>query len=399
MGVGVGVVCISQKFPVLIACDRCRGFKALKQVVKVHYQMNNPKEMLEAYNSMLEYTNGAVTRNAAEKKINSTLEYISHSTDSSLLQEFYAMTLKALADAKNDRLWFKTGVKLVHLWISLKQIDKALEVVEELKQSCQDEDGKDDPRKGTQLLEVYALQIQLLSESKNAQSGELATLYEKALAIKSAIPHPRIMGVIRECGGKMHMHSRNWEDAATDFFEAFKSYDEAGSLTRGRCLKYLVLANMMMESSVDPFDSQEARPYRSDPAVSAMTQLVEAYQTGDIVGFEDVLKTGNNDIAGDSFVEPYIEDLRRKLCAKIVVKLIAPFSRVKISLIKDSLKVTTVDVDELLSTLILDGKIRGKIDAVEDTLEMERKKNDGDQYEALLEWSKNLRELHQKICT
>ena len=44
-------------------------------------------------------------------------------------------------------------------------------------------------------------------------------MYQRALTVKSAIPHPRIMGVIRECGGKMHMHQRTWEDAATDFFE------------------------------------------------------------------------------------------------------------------------------------------------------------------------------------
>lgn len=30
-------------------------------------------------------------------------------------------------------------------------------------------------------------------------------LYIQCLHVKSAIPHPRIMGVIRECGGKMHM--------------------------------------------------------------------------------------------------------------------------------------------------------------------------------------------------
>ncbi len=42
---------------------------------------------------------------------------------------------------------------------------------------------------------------------------------QKALTIKSAIPHPRIMGVIRECGGKMHMQQRAWNEAATDFFE------------------------------------------------------------------------------------------------------------------------------------------------------------------------------------
>ena len=34
-----------------------------------------------------------------------------------------------------------------------------------------------------------------------------------------------------------------------------------------QCLKYLVLANMLMESRVDPFDSQEARPYKADPEV------------------------------------------------------------------------------------------------------------------------------------
>jgi len=30
-------------------------------------------------------------------------------------------------------------------------------------------------------------------------------IYEKSLRVRSAIPHPRIQGVIRECGGKMYM--------------------------------------------------------------------------------------------------------------------------------------------------------------------------------------------------
>jgi hypothetical protein len=41
----------------------------------------------------------------------------------------------------------------------------------------------------------------------------------QALSVKSAIPHPRIMGIIRECGGKMHMADQLWSEAATDFFE------------------------------------------------------------------------------------------------------------------------------------------------------------------------------------
>lgn len=67
----------------------------------------------------------------------------------------------------------------------------------------------------------------------------LQELYQRALSIKSAIPHPRIMGIIRECGGKMFMAERRWAEAATDFFEAFKNYDEAGNHRRIQCLKYV----------------------------------------------------------------------------------------------------------------------------------------------------------------
>jgi len=73
-------------------------------------------------------------------------------------------------------------------------------------------------KKGTQLLEVYALEIQIATEQRN--NKRLKQLYTRALGVKSAIPHPRVMGIIRECGGKMHMHERVWTDAATDFFEA-----------------------------------------------------------------------------------------------------------------------------------------------------------------------------------
>ena len=64
---------------------------------------------------------------------------------------------------------------------------------------------------------MYALEIQIATEQRN--NKRLKQLYTRALGVKSAIPHPRVMGIIRECGGKMHMHERVWTDAATDFFE------------------------------------------------------------------------------------------------------------------------------------------------------------------------------------
>ena len=35
---------------------------------------------------------------------------------------------------------------------------------------------------------------------------------------------------------------------------------------------------MLMKSGINPFDSQEAKPYKNDSEILAMTNLVSAYQ-------------------------------------------------------------------------------------------------------------------------
>ena len=39
---------------------------------------------------------------------------------------------------------------------------------------------------------------------------------------------------------------------------------------------------MLMGSDINPFDSQETKPYKNDPRIAAMTELVDAYQREDI---------------------------------------------------------------------------------------------------------------------
>lgn len=86
--------------------------------------------------------------------------------------------------------------------------------------------GEDQSQKGTQLLEIYALEIQMHNETRNykklkvrdlsisTQEGQtgmilfLQEIYNASNSIRSAIPHPRIMGIIKECGGKMWMGER-----------------------------------------------------------------------------------------------------------------------------------------------------------------------------------------------
>ena len=48
------------------------------------------------------------------------------------MQDFYSLTLDSLAQAKNDRLWFKTNMKLANLYVSLRDMGRAAKVLKEL---------------------------------------------------------------------------------------------------------------------------------------------------------------------------------------------------------------------------------------------------------------------------
>ncbi|XP_053613154.1 COP9 signalosome complex subunit 2 isoform X2 [Plodia interpunctella] len=375
------------------------GFKALKQMIKINFKLGNFTEMMVRYKQLLTYIKSAVTRNHSEKSINSILDYISTSRNTfqmELLQDFYETTLEALKDAKNDRLWFKTNTKLGKLYYDRGDFNKLAKILKQLHQSCQTDEGEDDLKKGTQLLEIYALEIQMYTAQKN--NKKLKALYEQSLHIKSAIPHPLIMGVIRECGGKMHLREGEFEKAHTDFFEAFKNYDESGSPRRTTCLKYLVLANMLMKSGINPFDSQEAKPYKNDPEILAMTNLVSAYQNNDINDFESILKHNRNNIMDDPFIREHIEDLLRNIRTQVLIKLIGPYTRIHIPFISKELNIDEKEVENLLVTCILDNTISGRIDQVNSVLELSRGCGGAARYSALDKWTAQLAGLHHSLA-
>uniref|UniRef100_A0A8D2PPP9 COP9 signalosome complex subunit 2 n=1 Tax=Zosterops lateralis melanops TaxID=1220523 RepID=A0A8D2PPP9_ZOSLA len=330
------------------------GFKALKQMIKINFKLTNFPEMMNRYKQLLTYIRSAVTRNYSEKSINSILDYISTSKQNSdflcqmdLLQEFYETTLEALKDAKNDRLWFKTNTKLGKLYLEREEYGKLQKILRQLHQSCQTDDGEDDLKKGTQLLEIYALEIQMYTAQKN--NKKLKALYEQSLHIKSAIPHPLIMGVIR---GKMEMEQNKFK------------------------LAYYAFCSIL-----------------------AMTNLVSAYQNNDITEFEKILKTNHSNIMDDPFIREHIEELLRNIRTQVLIKLIKPYTRIHIPFISKELNIDVADVESLLVQCILDNTIHGRIDQVNQLLELDHQKRGGARYTALDKWTNQLNSLNQAVVS
>jgi COP9 signalosome complex subunit 2 len=352
------------------------SYKAIKQLVKLHLlRTNNTKEMLRHYDRLLQcIISGAVTQNVYEKSISGLLDRVSQtvatatanststatSIDLLTLKQMYVSTLNVVQPSvglcPNERLWFKTSLKLGQLLYELNDIPQLQILIKELLKTQQQQptpaataataaasfdsatagttstlttdyssfsSTTTSRFAGTHLLEIYALQIQLYSRKKD--NKKLRELFDRAMrVVEGGIPHPRTLALIQEMGGKMHMASKEFEAAGKTFFQAFKSYDEAGDPNRLRCLKYLVMATMLHASTINPFDSQEARPYKDDPEIVAMTNLVHAFHNNKIRDFENILRKNEGRIMDDEFIREHLEDLLRTIRTQVIQNVIRP---------------------------------------------------------------------------
>jgi len=369
------------------------GFKALKQLMKLHLLTGDSAKAMERYTELLVcVAEGVVSPNAIEKGVNGTLERVSallvqqggdgdddgDDDKKTLARNVYDATISVFhpqtGSSPNERLWFKTLLKYGQLLYEMKETAKLQMVIRDLLRGAGGDSAGGSTGEGatasgsTNLMEIMALQIQLYSRQKD--NKKLREVFDKAMRVQGGIPHPRTLAIIQELGGKMHMQSREFEKAATTFFSAFKSYDEAGDRARLRCLKYLVLSSMLHASSINPFDSQEARPYRDDPEILAMTQLVSAFQNNEIKRFESILRSSQGrTIKNDEFIAEYLSDLLRTIRTQVLIKVIGPYERISLKAIARELNgIPPEDVESLLVALILDGRLKGRIDQVDGVL-------------------------------
>lgn len=146
---------------------------------------------------------------------------------------------------------------------------------------------------------------------------------------------------------------------------------------------------MLMKSEINPFESQETKPYRSDPRIVAMTDLVEAYQRNEIHRYESILEKNKKDILSDPFIREHIDEVTRNIRTEALIKLIAPFTRFTLEFISKQLRISTPEVQEIVGFLILDKKIRGKINQEKGTVQIENN-FDAERMRAINDWKNAL---------
>merc|ERR1712232_7866 len=181
---------------------------------------------------------------------------------------------------------------------------------------------------------------------------------------------PRSMSVIKECWGKMYASMNQWDEAYTNFFDAFRSYQDIGHKDTKSCLKYVVIASMLAEVDTNPFATQEAGVFKQDTQIMPISNLLEAFDEDDIRRFEDTLRRDKQSILDDDFIVEHMPAVKLRIRSKVLVKLIKPYTRVKLEWLCRQLNATLPEIENLVVNLILDGSVNGGLDQIHSLLDL-----------------------------
>eukprot|EP01083_Nonionella_stella_P069394 185003_1 len=354
-------------------------FNALKHVVMLLFNLrdidkNSKDEMIRQYSKLLSISH-LVSPNDLNNAIRSILNKIQETAGqghweqgqgqgqggNNLLEQMYNMTLDFFKNLKGkERVWFEFAMRLCKSYLESKKNKECELLLDQLHSSCKiggKLENEDDLAKGGQLLEIYSIKIQLMAAANNRVA--LAELFERTSQLCADVNDPRSMSVIKECWGKMYAATNSWDDAYTNFFDAFRSYQDIGHSNVKQCLKYVVIASMLSEVDTNPFATQEAGVFKTNNDIMPIANLLDAFDNHDIRAFEDTLRRNKHLILNDDFIVEHMPAVKLRIRSKVLVKLIKPYTRVKLQWLCKQLNATMDEIENLVVNLILDGSVNG----------------------------------------
>lgn len=351
-------------------------FKSFKQLIKINYRLEKYDEALDYLKELVKFIPN-VNKNYAEESISKILTNYSTSNEPNFVNNLYDIILGFLYDStifgsNSDRLWLKININKLNILLELNDVDKCFPLIDSINEKLL---TVSEPTRNSFSLDVIAAEIDCFSRQQKLDLVKLNELYCKSLTITSAVTHPKIMGIIRECGAKLQFYRNNFEKARIEFYECFKNFDEAGSPLKEKILKYLSLCSILTESEVNPFESQETQTYSQLPEYANLMLLIKAYDELNLSRYVQVLekmKNESDDLIKDDIFIHASERIVKNLKTKILMDYLKSYKTIKFKFLMKKIEMNQVELEDTLLKLANLGKISNvKIDFINNYIETE----------------------------
>ena len=236
-------------------------------------------------------------------------------------------------------------------------------------------------------VEIQLLESRVQHALHNTSKARAALTAARTAANSIYCP-PLTQAQIDMQAGILHAEEKDYKTAYSYFYESFEAYSllEEDELAL-KALKYMLLVKIMTNNydDIPQILTNKLTLRYAGRSVDAMKAIADANKNRSLSSFKKVQKEYSDQIEHDSVVNAHLEDLYNNLLEKNLLRIIEPYSSIRISKVATLIDLEEQAVEKKLSQMILDSAFYGVIDAAEGCLHIWEAAEDEELFTSALE--------------
>lgn len=210
----------------------------------------------------------------------------------------------------------------------------------------------------------------------------------RILAVSSYCPYELQAQIDLLCG-MLICDEKQYSTAYSYFLEAIDSFKLAkepeGALLSGRYLLLSKIIDKRWQDIANLMKSKVFIPFLNDTVIQLLLKVEVSCRNRDLRAYHVILDSNKDTINADRFIKSHLYFLYGMLFESNIMKIIEPYSNIRISTISSILGFSQHDVEEKIRKMILDRKINGTIDNVNGCIFIFDRRDGEDRYAEHLE--------------
>lgn len=271
------------------------------------------------------------------------------------------MFLKSLIDWAGDKKLLKLDLecKLIGVYLSAGKYRECLESISNVSKDLKKYDDK------VNLISLYVYESRAYYELQDFGRAKSSLTSARALAVSSACPS-ELQAQIDLLNGMYLSDEHTFDTAISYFMESLEGFLQDKSMGNARvALRYIIL-NKILCFKFDDINTILSAKYvseiKDDQFVGILCSISKICKKRDVHAYNEILANNAPVLEGDAYTTRHLLYLYNILLDQNILKIIEPYSHVKISFVASKLNLSENVIEDKLRKMILDDVISGILD-------------------------------------
>ncbi|KAI5151838.1 26S proteasome regulatory subunit N6 [Enteropsectra breve] len=318
---------------------------------------NNYEDLLLMFKNMNKVWDGITTARIT-KIIKRVFEFVP------ITQHTYEKVLYFLEELikwSENKKMLKLDLQCKHIHVLLN-IGKYSECLDNIQNVTKDLKKYNDT---TNLISLYIYESRAYYEIKDTPRARSALTSARALAVSSACP-ANLQAQIDLLNGMFLSDENAYDTSISYFIESLESFLQEKLFDNAKiAFRYIILNKLLSNKHKEVesvMNAKYADKLKEDEYAGLLRALNKACDSRDLKEYRELIVSNNWLVETDQYISRHLQAYYNVLLEKNIIKIIEPYSHIKISYISEKLGFDENMIEDKLRKMILDKIINGILD-------------------------------------